>query len=315
MTMHITPSRSGLAEQVAIKDWQARRYGKTSIPAASMRRLSGLGGDGWKVTEFGATEVTNWDIPSNSGGMGSRRTWKRRIPESSLLGIGSLARHVGTAAERRWGINPLAETTYVENTAPRRVGMDRYYEDGTWREQAMIAGFSQLLGATLDSTVSVREVQTTLRKLGICAPNGRRMAVDGVYGPITESALAIALQRFQQLPGQADATSQYTASTAWRGNSGARELTISSTFWSAIVGAAAGAIDQCGGGGGGSSGGGSSGGGGSSTTTEEPTIIDIEEETAWYQNPLYWLAIAAAGGAAYYLYTQSETNDPFASEF
>lgn len=318
MTMHLTRSRrSTLAETTAIKDWDARRYGKTSIPSSSLSGPSRR----WPITRFGSlgsTEVTNWDIPDNSGGMGSRRTWKRRLPESSLMGIGSLSlmgigslsAHVGTAAERRWGINPLSETTYVEDTAARRVGKQRWYGDDAWHEQASLSGFGAF-GADLDSNASVRDVQETLRKLGLCIGNGRVMTIDGVFGPVTSDALSSALSMFNQR------VAPLPQERAYAGSTGAREIQISSTFWTALQTMASGRIDQCSAGGGGGRGGGGGGGGGSEgggSDEELPPDLETGSEDAWYMRPTTWLVAALVAGAGIWAYNQSQQEYPLLPE-
>jgi hypothetical protein len=319
MTMHITPSRPSLAginETTAIRSWQERRYGKTSIPESSIVRLEGAP-TSWTVSRFGETEVTNWDVPSNSDGMGSRRIWKRSIPASSLMGIGSLGRHVETYSQRRWEINPLSGATCVENAESRRVGKQRFYNDDAWQEQASISGFGAL-GADLDMNVSVLDVQIALRKVGICRPGGRLMVADGKFGPITNSAMLEALRRWNQSLG---AAGNIPASRAYSGTSGSREIRISSTFWAAIQAAAAGSIDQCGGGssgggggssgggggssgggGGSSGGGGGSSGGGSSGGGRGGRNPNLDIEGPWYTNPMYLIGLAALAVGGYFAY-------------
>ena len=312
MTMHITPSRpsmAGLNETTAIRDWQARRYGQTSIPASSMVRLEGAPKQ-WTVTRFGETGVTNWDIPPNSEGMGSRRTWKRSIPDSSLMGLGSLGRHVGTAAERRWGTNPLAETTYVANTSPRRAGMQRFYSDDAWHEQAALSGFSGL-GADLDMNVATGEVQKTLRKLGICAPGGRVMAVDGAFGPITNAALTAALATFNQT-----VSPPLPAERAWQGASNAGTIRMSSNFWTSLQTAAAGHIDQCSGASTSSGGGSGSGSDGQAPDVEIPDAdAGAGDGGSWYTNPVNWLKIAAVAGIAFVGYELYQDSQQPSDEF
>lgn len=304
MTMHITPSRpsmAGMNETTAIRDWQARRYGQTSIPASSTVRL-GNAPEKWNISRFGETGVTNWDIPANSGGMGSRRTWKRKLPESSLMGLGSLGRHTGTPAQRQWGINPLSETTYVENTASRRPGMQRYMSDGAWAEQASLSGFGAF-GADLDSEASVRDVQDALRKLGRCRPAGSLLVADGVFGPITNAGLTDALRAFNStVPG----ASALPAARAFQASSGANKVRMSSLFWTWMQAQAAGQLDQCSAAGGG-------GGGGSPSPdpadNEADLLIEESVEPAWYAKPTNWLIAALVAGGAYAAYSYANKND------
>lgn len=303
MTMHITPSRpsmAGMNETTAIRNWQARRYGQTSIPASSTVRL-GNAPQKWTVSRFGETGVTNWDIPANSGGMGSRRTWKRKLPESSLMGLGSLGRYTGTPAQRQWGINPLAESTFVEDTASRRPGMQRYMNDGAWAEQASLSGFGAF-GADLDSEATVRDVQDALRKLGRCRPAGSLLLADGIFGPITNAGLIDALRAFNATAAGAAAL---PAERAFQANSGSSKIRMSSVFWTWMQTQSAGQLDQCA-----SSGGGGGGGATDPSTDNELDLeVDMEEAPAWYAKPTNWLIAALVAGGAYVAYGYATKNE------
>jgi len=336
MTLQIAPARpslamygKSLAETTAIKSWMMRRIGQTAIPPSSLRRgVDGLAAPSVQAMAYSRGTPSPWPgqgrgpkrwpvaphgtAPGTVPGLGDtvavkdwqyRRIWKKRIPASSLMGLGELGRHVGTAAERRWGVNPLSETTYVEDTAPRRVGMDRWQgRDGDWHEQAMISGFGAF--GALDAHVPTRDWQTTLRKLGICtAADGRAMAVDGLWGPITQSASEVALRQLLGLSNPAASLSAAARAT---------EVATTSEVWTHLQSLAEGRIDQCGasrstgtgtsttggtttttGGGGGGSTTDTTGGGGSTTDT---TGGGAAASSSWMSSPWLWLGVAAAVG-------------------
>jgi len=348
MTMQITPARPSLAmygktlsETTAIKDWMMRRVGQTAIPPSSLVRrhaptISGLGAAGergpfpgqgpgpkrWPIAPHGTrpgsvtlgdtTHVQDWN---------DRRIWKKRIPASSLMGLGELGRHVGTKAERTWGVNPLSgqveETTYVRDTYPRRVGKHRWEErrDHEWHEQASVSGFGSF--GVIDSTVSVRDLQTSLRKMGICQGGGHVMVIDGIWGPITQGALVAAVGEFS--PGTPTAG-------LFSGSTRATTIGIASSIWTRIQELAAGRVDSC------------SGSAGARTdpaaaaraaaaaaaaraaaaahpadavAAAEATrtaaaaaaAAQTDPGTSFLSNPLVWLGAVALAGVAYYTYS------------
>jgi hypothetical protein len=343
MTMQIAPARpslamygKSLAETTAIKSWMARRIGQTAIPPSSLRRdVQGLGAASVQASAYARGQASPWPgqgrgpkqwpvarygnapgaVPAFGDTVGvkdwdMRRIWKKRIPASSLMGLGELGAHVsavqhtGTKAERTWGINPLSETTYVENTAPRRVGMDRYYADDAWHEQAQISGFGAF--GALDAQVSVRDWQTALRKLGICqSADGRAMSIDGLWGPITQSASDIALRTLLGLSGAAGFVSSIPRGTT---------LNTTAEIWTHLQSLAEGRIDQCGGtrtststgtttttGGGTTTGSGAdtTGGGGATDTTGSNPPADTSAGIT--SSPWFWLGVAAAVGVGAYM--------------
>jgi len=327
MTMQLTPSRSPLAETVMVKDWAMRRLDQRELPESSLAGLSGRhtgtpAQRQWKVNPLGAMRhtgtkaqrtwtvnplgetvmVKDWamrrldqrELPESSlqetvmvKDWAMRRLDQRELPESSLAALSG--RHTGTPAQRRWGINRLGETVYVNDTVTRRYGMT---------PPDALAGFGAF-GANAQMTVRVDDVQRAARRLGICnGPNGRLLAIDNNLGPQTRGVLQEMATRF---------TPQLADPISGDETDGVHSVMIDSELWTAVTTAASNptAIDTCSSSTGSGSGGGTTTDTGTHTTDAPPEDLPMEEEVSWYENPWYWVAAAAVVGVVGFAYYQS----------
>jgi hypothetical protein len=336
-----------LGETTDVTDWKYRRLDKGTIPASD---LSGLGAyrnykGEWKYTGLDAGSVlgpsrvglNRWGVnplgdPTGVTDWRMRRLDKRRLPASSLSGSGSFDYKysgLGYPGSKwrinpmnglgypgsKWKINPLGDPTGVTDWRMRRLDKRSLPASSlmSLREQeSNLIGFGSF--GALDATVSVREVQTVLRKLNKC------VVIDGAFGDQTSNALLALTLAF----GSAAATTGGSAGSKagmkglyafgaaedfFAGQNGARTIQIESSFWARLNEAAAGRTDTCPT---------SSGGGGSASNADQGDDSGDDdlpmdeggggggtEAAAWYQNPWYLGGAAALAVGAVYLATRN----------
>ena len=302
---------AALAQVTHVSNVGDRRAGKRRLPASSLRglgadyRYTGLGakpgdrGRPWPVNPLGEqTHVQDWAM---------RRIDKAALPASSLRGLGADYRYTGLGAARllrKWPINPLGETTHVQDWDMRRIDKAALPASSLRGMETALLGMDAL--SAIDSEVSVRDVQTVARKLGVCVAvdgDGRTtyLRVDGIYGPQTQNAMIAMSAIYEPAVPQSD---------RFFGVPGERSVRVASSWWHQAQMAAADRTDSCGPGGAAAPGSGGGGGGGSATPAPDSGGGGGAAQASVWSSPWLWGAAAiAAVAAGWWAFSGDEEGD------